>query len=166
MNPAWLASFALTLAGPPSLEPAEAVHLASEMDSPDERTTKWDWPTDEPRHMRYEFRRAEGNVSGLPIFAYVIFRQLGLSPKHTSPDAARLGPRDLAEGCTRRDPRCQAFHDDYGADYRETDYGGVAASIGAGAIGGAVRLGEVEREVVPMIEWDVHPTFVGVGGTF
>ncbi len=116
--------------------------------------------------MRYEHRRAEGSVSGLPLFVYAIFSEFGLSPKHTSPDAAGLGPRDYVDGCSRRDPRCQAFHDDYGADYRETAYPGIAASVGGGAIGGVVRLSDVDREVAPKIEWDVHPQFVGLGGSF
>lgn len=169
VNPVWLASFALSLAGPPSLEPAHAVRLAAEDDDLQAVTqqTRWEWAAEQaPRAMRYEFRRAEASVNGLPIFLYAMFRELGLTPKHTSPDSPGLGSRDFGDGCTRRDPRCQSFHDDYGADYRETAYPGIAASVGAGALGGAVRLGEVDRRVVPTIEWDVHPRFIGVGGTF
>ena len=103
---------------------------------------------------------------GLPVFLYAVLRELGLRPNQTVSSAPGLGPRDFADECWRRDPRCQNFHDDFASDEHEPSFVGIGASVLGGATGGAVRLGEVERTVAPTVKWDVHPRFIGIEGSF
>lgn len=164
---ACLASVTLSFVHPPVLEPRQAVSMGeaeqSAVSAPAPRS--WQWAPPESS-LQYDLRRADGNIDGLPVFLYAILRELGLRPNQTVSETQGLGPRDFSDGCSRRDPRCQTFHDDYGTDGREPSFVGIGASVLGGATGGAVRLGDVDRAVAPRINWDVHPRFMGIQGTF
>ncbi len=169
---ACLASVTLSFVHPPVLEPRQAVSLGAAADSArssvlaEEAPRSWHWASPEAPHSTYELRRAEGTVMGLPVFLYAMLRELGLRPNQAVSGVEGLGPRDFSGDCSRRDPRCQSFHDDYGSNEHEASYLGIGASVVGGATGGAVRLGEVDRAVAPEVKWEVHPRFMGIEGSF